>query len=322
MKKIVMICPYFGKLPRTQMEFVLKSCENNPSVDWIILTDDKEVFEIPNNVNIIITKLQDLKKEFSKKLGFNINLDSAYKLCDFKPLYGFLFSDLINKYDYWGHFDLSDAIFGDIRHFITDDIISEYDKIGVLGHFTLYRNTKTVNERFKMKTKSNISYKDILSSEENFAFDELNEYSINTIYLENDFKLLRIDDMYDDISCLKYRFTLSKYNYDFKRYVDNSRFVFEWNNGKLYEIKKSANTINRKEILYVHFQKRDMELLFNEKDINKITKYYIVPSGFAICDKDFDSFFDEHCRGKLFYKKFFTLKYKNIKKRINKLVKK
>ena len=40
-------------------------------------------------------------------------------------------------------------IFGNIDHFINIDDILKYDKIGVNGHFTLYRNSKENNESFQ-----------------------------------------------------------------------------------------------------------------------------------------------------------------------------
>ena len=40
MKTILFICPYFGKLPIAHMKLWLLSCEKNPTINWLILTDD------------------------------------------------------------------------------------------------------------------------------------------------------------------------------------------------------------------------------------------------------------------------------------------
>ena len=50
----------------------------------------------------------------------NINwggVNSPYKLCDYKPVYGLIFDEDLQDYDFWGHCDV-DLIFGDIRKFI------------------------------------------------------------------------------------------------------------------------------------------------------------------------------------------------------------
>ena len=52
MFSIVFICPYFGKLPKGQFPLWLKSCENNPTIDWIIFTDDRTRYNYPKNVKV------------------------------------------------------------------------------------------------------------------------------------------------------------------------------------------------------------------------------------------------------------------------------
>lgn len=74
---------------------------------------------------------------------------SAYKLCDFKPMYGVIFSDYLHQYDLGGMCDV-DMIFGSLKTFLNDDILSKFDKIYQLGHLTLYRNNLEVNERYKL----------------------------------------------------------------------------------------------------------------------------------------------------------------------------
>ena len=51
MKKIVFICPYFGKLPE-YIDVWLKSCEYNKDIDWILITDDKTDYNYPTNVKV------------------------------------------------------------------------------------------------------------------------------------------------------------------------------------------------------------------------------------------------------------------------------
>ncbi len=49
MKTICYIVPYFGKLPKN-FPLWLVGCEANPTIDWIIYTDDKTSYSYPKNV--------------------------------------------------------------------------------------------------------------------------------------------------------------------------------------------------------------------------------------------------------------------------------
>ena len=317
MKKIVFICPYFGKLPSNQMGLWLQSCSMNPTINWIVLTDDKTKYNYPKNVSVFYTTLNEIKNNIQKKFNFSIFLDSAYKLCDYKPTYGYIFSDYIKKYDFWGYCDMSDCIFGDIRKFISDDLLDKYDKIGFLGHLTLYKNTDEINKRFMLGTSSSISYKDILSSSKNMAFDELNDYSINTIYQENNFSYYKIDEFYYDVSPLSFPFRRAIYDINYNhKYLKRIPTIFEWNNGKLFEISLNNNHIIKTELLYVHFQKRKMIKGFN----NCERIYYIIPNRFTINVNIND--YKQIKRITKFkpYSQFFKLKYKVLKYRIKKIV--
>jgi hypothetical protein len=110
----------------------------------------------------------------SAKLGFKISLDYPYKLCDFKPVHGFLFHDLLREYDFWGFADI-DLIYGDVRGFLTNDILDNYDVITcrhdyIAGAFSLFRNNEKLNTLF-MRSRD---YKTVLSSSTHFCFDECN----------------------------------------------------------------------------------------------------------------------------------------------------
>ena len=94
MNKCCFIIPYFGKLPKTFPIF-LKSCAKNPEFNWLIFTNDDTAFDYPLNVSVVHMTLDELSSLADKKLGFKVALDKAYKLCDFKPAYGFIFEDYI-----------------------------------------------------------------------------------------------------------------------------------------------------------------------------------------------------------------------------------
>jgi hypothetical protein len=88
-----------------------------------------------------------------------MHLQSAepYKIIDFKPLFAYLFPEQVEGYDWWGHID-SDLILGDVRDFLTPEILANYDVISGIGAekfltwgpFTLYRNNNVTNELFRL----------------------------------------------------------------------------------------------------------------------------------------------------------------------------
>ena len=80
---------------------------------------------------------EKLKLIIQNKFDFDIALKAPYKLCDYKPAYGYLFQEYLEGYEYWGYCDV-DMIFGNLKRFLPDNVIGEYDKIGHLGHLSLY----------------------------------------------------------------------------------------------------------------------------------------------------------------------------------------
>jgi len=81
----------------------------------------------------------------NKRIKKQFNPANPYKLCDLRPLYPSIHYDEIKKYDFYGWTDM-DILFGDIRSFYTNEILSRYNvlsthEIRVSGHFALFRNT-------------------------------------------------------------------------------------------------------------------------------------------------------------------------------------
>lgn len=80
---VCMISFYFGKWPNF-INLFLKSCRHNPSIDFIIVTDCGPLPQAPDNVKIVSKFFQEFKQMVSDRLGLQVKLDRAYKLCDFK----------------------------------------------------------------------------------------------------------------------------------------------------------------------------------------------------------------------------------------------
>jgi hypothetical protein len=77
----------------------------------------------------------------------------------------------IKGYDFWGFCDL-DLIWGDLRRFLTDDVLTHElisaHRDRVSGHCCVIQNTEKMRNAF-MKSKI---WKEVCASEKNYRFDE------------------------------------------------------------------------------------------------------------------------------------------------------
>jgi len=170
---IAIISCWYGPYP-WYFPYFIHSCKFNPSIDFFIVTDNEMSVDLPANIKVIKKSLEEIKLIASARLGFEIQLECPYKLCDFKPAYGYLFPEIVDGYDFWGHGDI-DLVYGSIRSFMTDDLLMCHDVISsrhdyITGTFCLFRNNKHINSLF-MKSRD---YKKVFSSAEHFCFDECN----------------------------------------------------------------------------------------------------------------------------------------------------
>ena len=168
----ILIC-YIGELP-WYTKYFLFTCGYNLNVDFYLICDAQNKYTLPANVKIINKTLDEICTTAEEKIGMDINLKSPYKLCDFKPAYGLIFEDLIAPYDFWGYGDL-DIIFGNIRSFITDNLLDNHDIISVrhdflTGYFQLFKNNELTRNLFRHSK----DYKKVFSSDRHFCFDETN----------------------------------------------------------------------------------------------------------------------------------------------------
>lgn len=225
MKKICYIVPYFGRLPQN-FELWLNSCKTNPTIDWLIYTDDKTSYEYPNNVKVTYCTFDEIKRKIQSNFDFEINISRPWKLCDFRPAYGEIFSEDIQEYEFWGHCDL-DVLWGNIRRFITNEILEKYEKIGFQGHSTLYKNTKEVNKRYQIKSSKYPSYKEIFKDAKGYCFDE---NIICSIYDELGIPYYH-ETIFAHLRKFEYNFVLAHVpeNEEYK----NKNQIFLWDSGTL-----------------------------------------------------------------------------------------
>lgn len=235
MKSIILILPYFGKWP-IWFEAHLCSINKNPTVSWLIITDCLLPEKYPENIKFIHTSLSELNEKINEIVEVTVPLTTR-KFCDLKPAYGAIFSEHIEQYDFWGFCDM-DIIWGDIRKFITNEILESFDIISsrkgaISGHFNLFRNNSSLNNLYKDVP----NYKQLFEESKLRRFDEivLTDY-IKSQITENNFDY---QVYWSSILLNQERGIDSRQQYYLDRWM--------WFNGTM------LNTKSNKEVMYLHF---------------------------------------------------------------------
>lgn len=265
MKKVAFIVPYFGKLPN-YFQLFLNSCRLNKNFKWIIVTDDKTSYSWPQNVQKIDMSFEDLRQRIQSKFDFRIELPTPYKLCDYKPTYGYIFEDLIQDYPFWGYCDI-DTIMGKLDNFLSSDFLNQYDKLFELGHMTIFKNTFENNRMFMKKIGGSFPYKEALTSEDIFVFDEVsqkNSLSINDIFLQNGKNVFAADWSYN-VSVTTTAFTqvvLKNRKFELQPRRKNQVIIWDNQDGlRLYYT--DSKEIHYIDLMYIHLQQRKMKVSTN-----------------------------------------------------------
>ena len=175
----------------------------------------------------------------------------------------------------------------------------------VFGHMGIYRNTPEVNRRFMEASETNLTYRQIFSSEKFFNFEEIAPGSITRIYMHNNYPIGRMDEHYADISGIYYAFRLGKWSDDFKtlRYLKKTPLIFSWEDGRVYGYSVVRDELIKKEYIYVHFKRRKMDIKVN---LNA-KRFLIVPYGFEVMDNEVTKeIVRKFSKDKLFYKVYFV----------------
>jgi hypothetical protein len=258
--RCVLILPYFGKF-HNYFTLFLETCRSNNFIDWLIFTDDRQEFDCPPNVHVEYMSFTKFKEILSSHFDFEIVLNSPYKLCDFKPTYGYTLQKYIKGYEYWGHCDC-DLIFGNLSKFLFPLFDKGYNKIFAEGHLTLYRNTEENNKKFMLPYKGRLLYKEFLSDEHICWFDEdWKDKNVHSIFLNLKDKVYSKDFSINP-SGRYAQFIMRKYN-DSNRLFFTQKYeksAYVWNKGSLQRYTKLDNKLAVEEFLYMHFQHRVMKL--------------------------------------------------------------
>lgn len=263
-KRVVLIVPYFGKFPN-YFECWKKSAIANEEFDFLIFTDNSE-YKSEKNIKFVYMEFEEFKSIIQRCVKFKINLQEPYKICDYRPLFGQALKEYISKYEFWGFCDV-DLIFGDLSHFVTNQILNSYDKVYKLGHLTIIKNNGMCNSLWLQKhhLKGIYRYDEAFSTPRACHFDEMLGLT-ELAHLKN----LKVYDKTDFADVAPNRFNFHLIGKDEKI----SDGVFQWKEGNLFYFYKLNNKIKKIEVAYAHFQKRCLKVSStNDDDI-----FYIIPN--------------------------------------------
>lgn len=286
LSSIGLVLPYFGTFPN-YFPLFLESCRNNPTVDWHIYTDNDAAYDYPENVKIHKMSFADFRAKLQQSFDFPICLESPYKLCDFKPTYGETLRDDLKDYDFWGHCDC-DMIYGNIRSFMTEEVLAAYPRLLNNGHTILYRNIPEVNSYYR--TQTYIDYRAVLSDSKNHSFDEWPGLSE---CWRRDSKVCYDELFFDDILIMAEDFRpvqvlpggfVGPYHdhpCEAGRFGKMRNISYDFHDGILERCWVQKGRVHREEVMYVHFQKRKMQVGEGLEEAG-LQHFQIVPNMFIL----------------------------------------
>lgn len=281
MKRILLFMAYYGNLPN-YFNLWLKAAEFNRSIDFCLITDCIESKEsLPSNVRLLPLSFDAFKKKVQDKFPFSISIKTYGRVSQFRPAFAYIFPEEVAGYDWWGFVEC-DLIFGNMRSFLKDALLTQYDKIFCRGHFMLFRNDEAINILFMKESKKALSYefafkKDILFFEEQIGMTNIANAMGCRTYDERLFADVRWGE-------LMFQARLSRFSEE----EVVGKCMFEYLGGVLYEISILNGEVARREILYCHLQKRAMDV-----SIKNASRFCIIPNKFVEYRRITREYFDE-----------------------------
>lgn len=274
-RKYAALCCYFGQWP-SHFGHWLKSCSYNDQIDFFMVSDIPiKNYVVPENVhihNLSFAQVQELIRQKFPML--KVSVDRPYKLCDFKTAYGYIFEDLFAGYDYWGYYDI-DTLWGDIVRFIPENEDMHLVKIFPCGHLSFIRNIAPWNKiyelvnqvagtpcRNNMEGKKVETWQTCFSSTESHYYDEEGGLEPMLEALEkNPSSLTAHPSSYTGVD---FDNVLPPWRFDHFLSINypekSNHLVYGFDEGHLYRYYLKGNKVQKEEISYVHFSKRQVSI--------------------------------------------------------------
>ncbi|HET8707314.1 MAG TPA: DUF6625 family protein [Pseudomonadales bacterium] len=247
--QFITIIPFFGRWP-FWMDLFLLSAERNPQFHWLFHTDCGIPASAPANIRFVETTFERYQQKVRDALKTDYYPEHAYKLCDIKPMLGYIHADEIRHYDYWGIGDI-DLIHGQLAPFVSQ-FLPNYKLLSLMadricGHMTWFRNEPLYNEGFRQIPE----WQTLLATNKHFS---VTERRYTKVFLKHrKFPLWLSKLLYPGNALLKEAFFLEAYTTP-NAEIDWSRqggFPTEWawRNGQI------SNDLNTSTPPYFHFMK-------------------------------------------------------------------
>ena len=268
-KKLAVIVVYFGKFPK-YMHYFLQSASYNRELNFKIFTDDDySCYASYENVEFIAMNLVVFNELVSKKMKFTVAIKNSYKLCDFKPMYGFIFNDYISIYSHWAHCDV-DIIFGNIANYLIRNSLYDYDIVSshglyISGAFTMYKNTEYVNNIFTLSK----DYKKVICDEKYLSFDEA---STVISKLWDGYDIFTFPSAIESMSHIVKNLKNNLKAYFGKFIEERIKDKITWSEGRLYD--------GNNEIIIFHYLVYKEKINFNVPDFKNDLTYTFTTNGF------------------------------------------
>jgi len=262
MKKIAIIIPYFGNWPKW-FDFFLETCKHNRTIEWILFTDCDIPKNTPDNVQFNEMTMSNFEKIASKKTKVEVEIESAYKVCDFKPAYGKIFEEYLSGYDFWGWGDL-DVVYGKLRKVFTPYKMNNYDIIstrryGTSGVLSILKN----NEKIKNFYQKSPDYKKVFKNSVGYAFDETGSF----------FEGRNVVGFTEVVKKQEVKYHFWDYASTDKK-VEKEKLDIYWEDGSLYDMRYGT------EIALYHFLDRKKDDKFSvQKNVKLYNKFTIQEDG-------------------------------------------
>lgn len=243
MNSIAIIVTWFGKLP-CYFPIWLRSAEYNKDIDFFIFSD-QYIETKAANIFFYKTTLKYEIRRMYRAIGKRITIDNAYKFCDLRPFFGLGYHSFIKNYQWWGYCDI-DMVFGNLSHFITDRMLSRYERIYNYGHLSLFKNNDRINNMIFMRGGI-YTLSEILRGKAKCTPEE--EYGLNRICRKNHIIWYDKADYADFYIPYDTLILNNNRNYKYQ--------VFYWEDGCVYRAYLKNGVVCRDEFVYAHWQKRN-----------------------------------------------------------------